>query len=111
MDVKPNKAVVRELDELGNGVGDFGRLDALCTPDMVNHALTPTIPTGVEGSRQFLMRARRDLHPARWGAERDVPQRRHLRLPAGRRADRRALGGTRRLGHVAAARRAEPPPH
>ncbi|WP_328747200.1 ester cyclase [Streptomyces sp. NBC_00285] len=66
MDTERNKAVVRELDELGNGGGDLGRLDALCTPDMVNHALAPGMPTGIEGTRQFLLRARRDQHPARW---------------------------------------------
>jgi ketosteroid isomerase-like protein len=58
--------VVREFDDLGNGVGDLDRLDALCTPDLVNHALAGSMPAGLEGTRQFLQRARRDLHPARW---------------------------------------------
>ena len=66
MDIEQHKAVVREFDELGNGTGDIGRLDVLCTPDMVNHALAPHMPAGLEGSRQFLQRARRDVHPARW---------------------------------------------
>lgn len=66
MDTERNKAVVRELDELGNGGGDLGRLDELCMPDMVNHALAPGMPAGIEGTRQFLLWARRDQHPARW---------------------------------------------
>jgi ketosteroid isomerase-like protein len=66
MDAERNKAVVHEFDELGNGGGDLARLDALCTPDMVNHALAPQRPAGIEGTRQFLTSARRDRHPARW---------------------------------------------
>jgi ketosteroid isomerase-like protein len=66
MDVQRNKEIVREFDELGNGGGDLAQLDALCTPDMVNHALAPNMPAGIEGTRQFLMSARRDQHPARW---------------------------------------------
>jgi len=66
VDTERNKAVVREFDELGNGGGDLGRLDALCTPDMVNHALAPGMPTGIEGTRQFLLRAHRDQNPVRW---------------------------------------------
>jgi len=61
-----NKAVVEEFDRLGNGDGDPARLDALCTPDMVNHALASHMPAGIEGTRQFLTKARRDIHPARW---------------------------------------------
>lgn len=66
MSTDENKAVVREFDGLGNGVGDLGRLDVLCTPDLVNHALAPNMPPGLDGTRQFLQRARRDLNPARW---------------------------------------------
>ncbi len=66
MDIEHNKGVVREIDDLGNGAGDIGRLDALCTPDMVNHALAPGRPQGIEGTREFLRSARRDLHPVRW---------------------------------------------
>jgi hypothetical protein len=32
---------VREFDQLGNGEGGLSRLEDLCTPDMVNHALAP----------------------------------------------------------------------
>ena len=66
MNLSENKAVVQELDELGNGTGDVSRLDALCTPDLVNHALAPHMPPGIEGTRQFLERARRDQNPGRW---------------------------------------------
>jgi ketosteroid isomerase-like protein len=63
-----NKAVVKEFDDLGNGNGngDLGRLDDLCAPDMVNHALAPGAKPGIEGTRDFLRGARRDAHPACW---------------------------------------------
>jgi ketosteroid isomerase-like protein len=65
MNTDQNKAVVRAFDELGNGTGDPGRLDELCAPDIVNHALAPGAKPGIEGTRDFLQRARRDAHPAR----------------------------------------------
>src|SRR3954468_8125330 len=52
MEMERNKSVVGEFDELGNGGGDLGRLDTLCTPDMVNHALAPHMPAGIEGTRR-----------------------------------------------------------
>jgi predicted ester cyclase len=66
MDIEHNKAVIRAIDDLGNGTGDIERLDELCTPDMINHALAPGRPQGIEGTREFLRSARRDVHPARW---------------------------------------------
>ncbi|TCC51459.1 hypothetical protein E0H73_40765 [Kribbella pittospori] len=66
MNHSENKAVVQELDDLGNGAGDVSRLDALCTPDLVNHALAPHMPPGIEGTRQFLTSARRNRYPGRW---------------------------------------------
>lgn len=66
MDIERNKAVVGEIDELGNGGGDIDRIDVLCTPDIVNHALAPGRPQGIEGTREFLRSARRDIHPVRW---------------------------------------------
>jgi predicted ester cyclase len=33
---------------------------------MVNHALAPGRPPGLEGSREFLRSAQRDVHGARW---------------------------------------------
>jgi predicted ester cyclase len=66
MDVALNKAVIQEMDDLGNGGGDLSRLDLLCAPDIVNHALAPGRPQGMAGTREFLQSARRDIHPARW---------------------------------------------
>lgn len=66
MSLSENKSVVAEFDALGNGSGDLTRLDALCAPDMVNHALAPGRPQGIDGTRQFLTAARRHQHPGRW---------------------------------------------
>jgi predicted ester cyclase len=66
MDSAQNKVVVEEFDQLGMRGGDMARLDALCTPDMVNHALARGRSPGLEGSREFLRSARRDVHGARW---------------------------------------------
>jgi predicted ester cyclase len=66
MDIGHNKAVVAQFDELGNGGGDLASLDALCTPDMVNHALAPGRPQGLEGTREFLRHARRETHGGPW---------------------------------------------
>jgi len=66
VDVSHNKAVVAQFDELGNRGGDLSILDTLCTPDMVNHALAPHMPPGLEGTRAFLRSARRDTHGGGW---------------------------------------------
>jgi predicted ester cyclase len=65
-EITRNKAVVAEFDELGNHGGDLSRLDVICTPDMVNHALAADRPPGLEGTREFLRAARRDLHGGSW---------------------------------------------
>ena len=54
MDTAQNKAVVEEFDRLGNRGGDLSRLDALCMPNMVNYALAPGRPPGLEGTREYL---------------------------------------------------------
>ena len=62
MDLERNKAVVREFDALSNGEGDVGRLDELCTPDIMNHALGPVGVSGrrgIEATREFLKKPRR----------------------------------------------------
>lgn len=75
MDLKRNKAVVGEFDDLGNGGGNLARLDELCGADIVNHALAPGRPQGLEGTRQFLRSAHRDvLHSARWLESRVVAE-------------------------------------
>ena len=66
MDVSHNKAVVAQIDKLGNEGGDLSILDSLCTPDMVNHALAPGRPQGLEGTREFLRAAQRSQHGGRW---------------------------------------------
>jgi predicted ester cyclase len=66
METAQNKAVVEEFDQLGNRGGDLSRLDALCKPDIVNHALAPGRPPGLEGTREFLRAAQRDVYGARW---------------------------------------------
>lgn len=53
-----NKIVVERFDALVNG-GDLNQLDELCTPDMVNHALAPSRPAGLAGTREFLAGAAR----------------------------------------------------
>ena len=53
-----NKIVVERFDTLVNG-GDLDQLDELCTPDMVNHALAPSRPAGLAGTREFLAGAAR----------------------------------------------------
>ena len=66
MSIERNRDVVRRFDELTSGGGDLSQLDDLCTPDMVNHALAPGRPSGIEGSREFLSSARRDQKPVQW---------------------------------------------
>jgi predicted ester cyclase len=66
MDIAHNKAVVAQVDDLGNSGGDLAILDNLCTPDMINHALAPGRPQGLEGTREFLRHAQRHRHPGRW---------------------------------------------
>src|SRR6202140_4358730 len=48
-----NKQVVDEFDRILN-TRDVKRLDELCTPDMVNHALAPGRPPGLAGTKEFL---------------------------------------------------------
>lgn len=66
MDTAHNKLVVARFDDLGNTGGDLAELDSLCTSDMVNHALAPGRQPGLEGTREFLRTARRDVFGGRW---------------------------------------------
>jgi predicted ester cyclase len=52
-DLERNKGVVEEFDAILN-TQDLSRLDDLCTPDMVNHALASGRPQGLAGTREFL---------------------------------------------------------
>lgn len=63
--VEANKQVVERFDALF-GSDDLSSLDELCTPDMVNHALAPTRPAGLEGTRQFLQNAGKSFLSDYW---------------------------------------------
>jgi predicted ester cyclase len=65
MSAEDNKRVVEQFDGLLNSQ-DLSWLDELCTPDMVNHALLPDRPGGLEGTREFLRTAGRQ----KWLADR-----------------------------------------
>jgi predicted ester cyclase len=53
-----NKTVVERFDALVNSA-ELDELDVLCTPDMINHALAPDRPAGLDGTREFLRTASR----------------------------------------------------
>jgi predicted ester cyclase len=53
MTVERNRELIRQFDE-AVATGDVKALDELCTQDMVNHALAPGRPKGLEGTREFL---------------------------------------------------------
>lgn len=53
MTVERNRELIRQFDE-AVATGDVDALDELCTQDMVNHALAPDRPKGLEGTREFL---------------------------------------------------------
>jgi predicted ester cyclase len=61
-----NKAAVARMDDYANGIGDLDKLDEVCTPDIVNHALAAGALPGIEGTRAFLVKAQRSKYPARW---------------------------------------------
>jgi predicted ester cyclase len=50
---RENLEVLERFDAL-LGAEDLSPLEELCTPDMVNHALAPDRPAGLEGTREFL---------------------------------------------------------
>jgi predicted ester cyclase len=51
--VEANRKLVEAFDDMLSAQ-DFDRLDELCTPDMVNHALAPARLAGLAGTREFL---------------------------------------------------------
>ena len=53
MTVTANKELLRQFDEMV-ATNDVGRLEALCTADMVNHALASGRPVGLAGTREYL---------------------------------------------------------
>jgi predicted ester cyclase len=58
--IEENKKVVDRFDALIN-TQEFGLLDELCTPGMTNHTLAADRPAGLEGTREFLQTAGRNL--------------------------------------------------
>jgi ketosteroid isomerase-like protein len=60
-----NRSVVERFDAMLN-TGDLTDLDRLCSPDMVNHALAPTRPKGLEGTRQWLSTEGKKFLSFRW---------------------------------------------
>jgi predicted ester cyclase len=65
MTVEQNKGLIRRFDE-AVATGDVDGLDDLCTQDMVNHALAPDRPKGLEGTREFLRSGMPQFHGDGW---------------------------------------------
>lgn len=65
MDTETNKAIVERFDSLLH-TRDLGQLDELCSPDMVNHALAPSRPPGLEGTREWLETEGRNFQSFPW---------------------------------------------
>jgi ketosteroid isomerase-like protein len=65
MGTRGNKATVERFDWL-TGACELDALDAICTPDMVNHALAMHRPPGLAGTKQFLAESQRDPANAAW---------------------------------------------
>jgi ketosteroid isomerase-like protein len=65
MDPDINRSVVERFDAMLN-TGDLTELDELCSPDMVNHALAPTRPKGLEGTREWLSTEGKKFLSFRW---------------------------------------------
>jgi predicted ester cyclase len=65
MSVETNKAIVERFDVLLN-TGDLDQLDELCSPEMVNHALAPSRPAGLEGTRQWLATEGLNFRSFKW---------------------------------------------
>jgi predicted ester cyclase len=60
-----NKAIVERFDSILTS-RDLGQLDELCSPGMVNHALAPSRPAGLEGTRQWLETDGRNFQSFTW---------------------------------------------
>jgi predicted ester cyclase len=65
MDSQANKAIVERFDAILNN-RDLAQLDELCGPGMVNHALAPGRPAGLEGTRQWLQTEGRNFQSNTW---------------------------------------------
>jgi predicted ester cyclase len=65
MGSETSKAIVERFDAILNH-RDLDQLDELCGPDMVNHALAPSRPAGLEGTRQWLETEGRNFQSFTW---------------------------------------------
>jgi predicted ester cyclase len=65
VDANQNKTVVDRFDAL-LGSTDLDLLDELCWPDMANHSLAPSRPTGLAGTKEFLREAGPHFHDDHW---------------------------------------------
>lgn len=65
MDTVGNKTIVERFDALLH-TREFDQLDELCSHDMVNHALSPNRPAGLEGTRQWLETEGRNFQSFEW---------------------------------------------
>jgi len=65
MSVESNKAIVERFDAILN-TRELDQLDELCSPDMVNHALAPSRPSGLEGTRQWMQTEGRNFRSFNW---------------------------------------------
>jgi predicted ester cyclase len=65
MGSETSKAIVERFDAILNN-RDLDQLDELCSPGMVNHALAPSRPAGLEGTRQWLETEGRNFQSFTW---------------------------------------------
>ena len=65
MTAERNRELIRRFDD-ATARRDVDALDELCTQDMVNHALAPDRPKGLEGTREFLRSGMLQFHGDGW---------------------------------------------
>lgn len=65
MSGQTNKAIVERFDAILEH-RDLTQLELLCGPEMVNHALAPSRPPGLDGTRQWLETEGRNFQSFRW---------------------------------------------
>ena len=65
MSIETNTSIVDRFDEILT-TRDLAQLDELCTPDMVNHALAPSRPPGLQGTREWLETEGRNFQSFPW---------------------------------------------
>jgi predicted SnoaL-like aldol condensation-catalyzing enzyme len=65
MDGHHNKQALHLFDQLVEAC-EAEQLDAICTPDMRNHALASYRPAGLEGTKEFLRECRSDPGKSAW---------------------------------------------